>query len=80
MRDVAVIALCALVIRQIYRPDEDLVRWGGRVDDPAAGPFDRAPDAPPGWLPGGLRPPGQRRPAVEVADDETESAPAVARS
>ena len=37
-------------------PDEDLVRWDGRVDDPAGGPFDRAPDAPPGWLPQWLRP------------------------
>ena len=34
LRDIAVVALCALVIRQIYRPGEDLVRWGGRVDDP----------------------------------------------
>ena len=34
LRDIAVMALCALVIRQIYRPDEDPVRWGGRVDDP----------------------------------------------
>ena len=64
LRDIAVVALCALVIRQIYRPDEDLVRWGGRVDDPAGGVFDRAPDAPPGWLPDGLRPPGSRRSAA----------------
>jgi uncharacterized membrane protein len=61
VRDIAVVLLCALVIRQIYRPDEDLVRWGGRVDDPVGGPFDRAPDAPPGWLPNLLRPPAQRR-------------------
>jgi uncharacterized membrane protein len=60
LRDIAVLALCALVIRQIYRPGEDLVRWGGRVDDPIGGPFDRAPDAPPGWLPDWLRPAGQR--------------------
>lgn len=63
LRDIAVMALCALVIRQIYRPDEDLVRWGGRVDDPAGGPFDRAPDAPPAWLPDRLRPAGSRRPS-----------------
>lgn len=56
VRDVAVLMLCALVIRQIYRPDEDLVRWGGRIDDPAGGVFDRAGDAPPSWLPGWLRP------------------------
>lgn len=62
LRDVAVIALCALVIRQIYRPDLDLVRWHGRIDDPSGGVFDRAADAPPPWLPGWLRP---RRSAIE---------------
>jgi uncharacterized membrane protein len=74
LRDVAVMALCALVIRQIYRPDEDLVRWGGRVDDPAGGPFDRAHDVPPGWLPHGLRPPGLRRSPAPAADTEAEMA------
>ncbi|WP_370492275.1 glycosyltransferase family 87 protein [Mycobacterium sp. pW045] len=47
LRDLAVLGLCALVIRQIYRPDQapvDLVRERG-VDDPAGGVFDRAPDA-----------------------------------
>jgi uncharacterized membrane protein len=73
LRDIAVVALCALVIRQIYRPDEDLVRWGGRVDDPAGGPFDRANDAPPGWLPGWLRPPSRRRsaPGPSETDNQT---------
>jgi uncharacterized membrane protein len=74
VRDIAVVLLCALVIRQIYRPDEDLVRWGGRVDDPSGGPFDHAPDAPPGWLPNLLRPAGQRRTvaaAPGAADSET---------
>ena len=59
LRDIAVIGLCALVIRQIYRPDQDLVRasrFGGKVDDPAGGVFDGAPDAPPRWLPDWLRP------------------------
>ena len=37
LRDIAVVVLCLLVIRQIYRPELDLVRWNGRVDDPAAG-------------------------------------------
>ncbi|OBG56311.1 hypothetical protein A9X03_14335 [Mycobacterium sp. E1715] len=72
LRDVAVVVLCALVIRQIYRPGEDLVRWGGRVDDPSGGPFDRAPDAPPGWLPDWLRPAGPRR--APEPDPEAESA------
>ena len=56
LRDVAVMVLCALVIRQIYRPELDLVRWHGRVDDPAGGPYDRAPDHPVRWLPNWLRP------------------------
>jgi uncharacterized membrane protein len=56
VRDIAVIGLCALVIHQIYRPEKDLVRCGGEVDDPAGGVFDGAPDAPPRWLPDWLRP------------------------
>lgn len=56
LRDMAVLVLCVLVIRQIYRPDLDLVRWHGRVDDPAGGPYDGAPDDPPRWLPNWLRP------------------------
>jgi uncharacterized membrane protein len=67
LRDVAVLVLCALVVRQIYRPTEDLVRWGGRVDDPGGGVFDRAADAPPSWLPGWLRPVGLPR-RVAAAD------------
>jgi uncharacterized membrane protein len=70
LRDIAVVVLCALVIRQIYRPDEDLVRWGGRVDDPAGGPFDRAHDNPPGWLPNRLRPPALRRTAAPVPETD----------
>ncbi|WP_445162807.1 glycosyltransferase family 87 protein [Mycobacterium sp. Dal123C01] len=73
LRDIAVVALCALMIRQIYRPDEDLVRWGGRIDDPVGGPFDRAPDAPPGWLPDWLRPARSRRPTAPVAALDTDS-------
>lgn len=75
LRDLAVVALCALVVRQIYRPAEDLVRWGGRVDDPAGGPFDRAPDAPPGWLPDWLRPARTRREAVPETPVDAESEP-----
>jgi uncharacterized membrane protein len=74
LRDIAVVALCALVIRQIYHPEEDLARWGGRVDDPAGGPFDRAPDAPPGWLPDWLRPAALRR-SVIPAPPATETQP-----
>ncbi len=70
LRDIAVLALCALVVRQIYRPEEDLVRWGGRVDDPAGGVFDRAPDAPPSWLPAELRPARLRQSAQASTADE----------
>jgi uncharacterized membrane protein len=73
LRDIALAALCALVIRQIYRPDEDLVRWGGRVDDPAGGFFDRAHDAPPGWLPDWLRPTRLRRSAARASESDTET-------
>ncbi|UXA18129.1 glycosyltransferase family 87 protein [Mycobacterium sp. SMC-4] len=55
LRDIAVLTLCALVVRQIYRPSLDLVRSAG-VDDPAGGVFAGAPDAPPRWLPDWLRP------------------------
>jgi uncharacterized membrane protein len=65
LRDIAVAALCALVIRQIYRPELDLVRYGGRVDDPSGGVFDGAPDAPPRWLPDWLRPHEGRISAAE---------------
>ena len=54
LRDLALLAVMALVIRQIYRPAEDLVRRDG-VDDPAGGIFDGAPDAYPSWLPRRLR-------------------------
>ncbi|BBZ25760.1 membrane protein [Mycolicibacterium madagascariense] len=56
IRDVAVVTLCALVIRQIRRSELDLVRYGGRVDDPSGGVFEHAEDAPPKWLPRRLRP------------------------
>jgi uncharacterized membrane protein len=62
-----VLALCALVVRQIYRPEEDLVRWSGRVDDPAGGVFDRVGDAPPSWLVPWLRPARLRQPTLSSA-------------
>ena len=76
VRDVAVAGLCALVIRQIYRPDLDLVRWHGRVDDPAGGVLDRAPDAFPPWWPRGLRPGGVRPWRRPVRDELPEPEPA----
>ncbi len=55
VRDLAVIGLCALIIRQIYRPEEDLVRRDWQ-DDPVGGILDRAPDPLLPWLPQWLRP------------------------
>jgi uncharacterized membrane protein len=66
LRDIAVIALCALVIRQVYRPELDLVRCRGEVDDPSGGVFEGARDAPPRWLPDWLRP----RPRMTVPVEE----------
>ena len=45
VRDIAVLVLMGLVVRDVLRPDEDVVRtsWWG-TDDPAGGPLDRAGD------------------------------------
>ncbi|MGH3518278.1 MAG: glycosyltransferase family 87 protein [Haloechinothrix sp.] len=43
LRDLAVLGLCVLIIRQIYRPSTDPVREDGD-DDPAGGVLDRARD------------------------------------
>ncbi len=43
-RFAAVLLLCALVVRDILRPDRDVVRAGGRADDPAGGVLDGADD------------------------------------
>ncbi|PXX12933.1 putative membrane protein [Mycolicibacterium moriokaense] len=76
LRDIAVIALCALVIRQIYRPESDLVRCRGQVDDPSGGVFDHAPDAPPNWLPDWLRPQADRIRVTPAPEPEPELADA----
>ncbi|MFI9537254.1 glycosyltransferase family 87 protein [Nocardia fusca] len=55
LRDLAVIGLCVLIIRQIYRPEQDLVRHD-YLDDPVGGVVDRAPDPLLPWLPEVLRP------------------------
>ncbi len=55
LRDLAVIGLCVLVIRQIYRPGADPVRRDG-IDDPGGGILNRAPDPQNPWLPPILRP------------------------
>ncbi len=63
-----VMVLCAVVIWQIWHPQEDLVRRGndGRwYDDPAGGVFDGAPDRIRLRLPSRLV---RRRAEVEVAE------------
>jgi uncharacterized membrane protein len=46
VRDIAVLALCALVVRDILRPDRDPIRTGpAGEDDPHGGVLDGAPDA-----------------------------------
>lgn len=46
LRDTAVVVLMALVVRDVWQPDRDVVRttWPG-VDDPAGGPLDHHMDA-----------------------------------
>jgi uncharacterized membrane protein len=70
LRDLAVMALCALVVWQIYHPERDLVRFGGRIDDPSGGIFENAPDAPAAWLPSWLRPHTAGPLEPEEASDE----------
>ena len=52
LRDAAVLALCAVIVRDVLRPEEDIVRapdrFGGAADDdPAGGVLDGAPDRGP---------------------------------
>nr|WP_245662747.1 glycosyltransferase 87 family protein [Nocardia vermiculata] len=55
VRDLAVLGLCALVIRQIYRPELDPVRADG-TDDPVGGILDGSQDPALPWLPNVLQP------------------------
>jgi uncharacterized membrane protein len=69
LRDLAVLGLMALVVRQIYRPEQDLVRRDG-IDDPSGGVFDGTPDAFGARWPRRLRPVADRghpQPQPEVA-------------
>jgi uncharacterized membrane protein len=50
VRDVLVLALCAIVVHDIYRPAMDPVRQSGD-DDPCGGIYENAEDNPPPWLP-----------------------------
>ncbi|MBC7301665.1 MAG: DUF2029 domain-containing protein [Nocardia sp.] len=55
LRDLAVLGLCALIVYEILRPQNDVVRRDF-VDDPAGGVLDRALDPLLPWLPEFLRP------------------------
>ena len=44
LRDAALIGIAALVVRDVLRPEHDVVRASGE-DDPAGGVLDGAPDA-----------------------------------
>lgn len=71
-RMAVLVVLAAVVVRDVLRPERDVVRAAG-VDDPAGGPLDGAPDAP--WrarlhLPGaGPGPPGRGGGAGVAAGD-----------
>jgi hypothetical protein len=65
-----------LVIREIYRPELDVVRCRSEVDDPSGGVFEGAPDAPPGWLPDWLRPQAGRTRVTPAPEPEPELAEA----
>jgi uncharacterized membrane protein len=45
IRDTALLVLVGLVLREMWRPELDIVRSGG-LDDPGGGPYDGAPDGP----------------------------------
>lgn len=47
LRIAATLYLCVQVVIDILRPDRDVVRAHGQVDDPAGGVFDSTPDARP---------------------------------
>jgi uncharacterized membrane protein len=59
LRDLAVLGLCALIVRAIYRPNTDLVRESDG-DDPAGGVVEGVPDARGLLGLGGPAPPGRR--------------------
>lgn len=62
-RNLILLAMSAIIVRDMYRPDRDVVRRDG-VDDPAGGVLDGAADRPPIVIPklSGRRPLVRRRP------------------
>ena len=90
VRAMMVVALCVVVLWQIWHPADDLVRTGAgrgrsggsvvRYDDPAGGVLDGAPDRLGGWTKGHKAPvvePWSMAPAAGLsAEDLSDSAPA----
>lgn len=73
IRDIAVVVLCGLVLRTIYRPETDPVRRHG-VDDPVGGIFDGAEDKR-RWRPGPRRVEGRVDSATDPAPAWSSAAP-----
>jgi hypothetical protein len=70
LRLVTVAVLCGLVIREIWRPELDVVRQD-YSDDPDGGIFDGAPDAP--WVQRLRRSLGVGKPAEKPAEETPEA-------
>lgn len=68
VRNAILVGMSALIVRDIYRPERDVVRRNG-VDDPAGGVLDGVADNPPMALPGLATGhlPGRRRGGVNEA-------------
>lgn len=63
LRDLALVLICAFVVRDVWRPERDPVRADGELDDPAGGVLDGAVDT---WGPARGRAVG-RGPEVDPA-------------
>jgi uncharacterized membrane protein len=70
VRDLTLLTLAGLVIREMWRPELDVVRSGG-LDDPGGGPYDGAADGP---LMTRLRSPAPREDQLVEASDSLRNA------
>jgi len=79
LRDAAVVALGALVVRDVLRPEEDVVRapdrpGGAADDDPAGGVLDGAPDRGP-LVPAGSWPAAELPDGDRTAGEDSRNTP-----